>query len=267
MSTVKARTLDFSGVKDGGGSFRPRRRPEGDYYGHIVAVADHESKEGNEGWVFTIKVDGDARASYAYYVNFEKNQLWKSRNLCIAAGIKVPSAKVKLDPTKLVGKAIGLALVDDEYEGRVKSAIDAVFPLDELSDALNTQDGKSAKAKAKSRQAEEDDDEDDEDEDDEPAPKSKAKGKKKSAPEPDDDDEEDDDDEDDEPPAKSKKASKSKSKRRADDDDDEDEDDDEDDEPPAKKSKGKKAPAKKGKSKKSKDDDDEDDDELDLDEL
>lgn len=266
MSTVKARTLDFSGVKDGGGSFRPRRRPEGDYYGHIVAVADHESKEGNESWVFTIKVDGDARASYPYYVNFEKNQLWKSRNLCIAAGIKVPSAKVKLDPNKLVGKAIGLALVDDEYEGRVKSAIDAVFPLDELSDALNTQDGKSAKAKAKSRQAEEDDDEDDEDEDDEPAPRSKAKSKKKSAPEP-DDDEEDEDDEDDEPPAKSKKASKSKAKRRADDDDDEDDDEDDDDEPPAKKSKGKKAPAKKGKSKKSKDDDDEDDDELDLDEL
>lgn len=255
MAGAKAKVLDFSGVKDGGGNFRPRRRAEGDYYAHVAAVADHTSKEGNEGWVFTIKVDGDSRATYPYYCNFDDSQLWKSRNLCIAAGIKVPSGRAKLDPNKLVGRPIGIALVDDEYEGRVKSQIDAVIPLDDIEDARNEK-GKASSAKAKSRKADDEDDEDEDEEEDEKPAKSKAKSSKKRQPEP-DDDEEDEEDED-EPPAKKGKASK-KSKRRDDDDEDEDEDE-EDDEPPAK-SKSKKG---KGKSKKSRDDDD---DELDIDDL
>jgi hypothetical protein len=250
--TAKAKTLDFTGVKDGGGNFRPRRRKEGDYYAHITAVADHTSKEGNDGWVFTLTVDGDNRATYPYYVNFD--QLWKPRALCIAAGIAIPGKRVKLDPNKLVGKALGVALIDDEYEGRMKSAVDAVFPLEEMSDPMN-EAGKASKAKAKSRQADDDDDEDEDDEDEPPAKaKGKSKSSKKSEP---DDDEDEDDEEEDEPPAKK---TKSKAKRKPADDDD-DEDDDEDDEPPAKS----KSKAKAKSKKKAKDDDD--DDELDLDDL
>lgn len=264
MAKAKTQAFDFTGVEDRAAGARPRRKPEGDYYAHIKSVEDFESKEGNAGWLFLITTDGDSRASYPYYVMFDPKQAWKPRGLCVAAGMKVPQSKVKLDPNKLVGKAIGIALVDDEYEGRPKSTIDAILPLDDLEDARN-QPGKSSSAKAKSRQAEDDDDEDDEDEDEEPAPR-KGKGKRAPEPEPDDDDE-DDDDEDDEPPAKSKKgkAAQAKSKKKApvEDDDDEDEEDD-DEEPPAKKSKGK-TPAKKSK-KKSKSDDD-DDDELDLDDL
>lgn len=258
-SKAKARTFDFTGVEDRTGSFRPKRKPSGDYYAHIKAVQDFESKEGNDGWVFTITVDGDARSSYPYYVMFEQKQAWKPRALCVAAGIKVPQSKVKLDPNKLVGKAIGIALEDDEFEGRVKSTIDAIFPLDELSDAQNAQ-GKTSSAKAKSRDAE-DDDEDDEDEDDEPAPA--KRNTKKRAPEP-EDDEDEDDDEDDEPPVKSKKAAaKGKGKKKPEpDDEDDDDDDDEDEEPPAKK----KSKASTKSKKKSKSDDD-DDDELDLDDL
>jgi hypothetical protein len=247
---AKVKTLDFSGVKDGGGNFRPRRRKEGDYYARITAVADHLSKEKNPGWVFTIKVEGDARATYPYYCGFDEGQLWKSRGLCIAAGLKVPSAKVKMDPNKLVNKVIGIALVDDEYEGRVKSQIDGVFPIDELSDAMN-----EPSTKSKSRKAEEEDDED-EDEDEEPAP---AKSKKRQPEE-----DEDEDDEDDEPPAKAKKGKVSAAKKKSRDDEEDDDDEEEDDEEPPAKSK--KSSVKKGKAKKAKDDDD-DDDELDLDEL
>ena len=156
MGSAKAKTLDFSGVEDRAGNFRPRRKPEGDYYAHVVEVKDHTSKEGNEGWVFTIKVDGDARSSYPYYVNFDKEQLWKARGLAVACGVKVPSGKVKMDPNKLTGKALGIALEDDEYEGRVKSTIAAIFPLEELSDARNEPGGKAASTKAKSRDADED---------------------------------------------------------------------------------------------------------------
>lgn len=256
---AKSKTLDFTGVKDNAGMFRPRRRPEGDYYARITAVADHTSKDDNEGWVFTIQIHGDGRASYPYYCNFDPKQLWKARNLAIAAGIKVPAAKVKMDPQKLVNRDIGVALEDDEYEGRVKSTIAAVFPVAELTDPLNSPGGKSS-TKAKSRQAEDDDDEDEDDEEEE-TPKPKAKSKVKRAPEPDEDDEDDEDD--DEPPAPK---SKGKAKRKPEPEDDDDDDDDEDDEPPAKKSKAKGKAAAKGKGKKRKDEDD-DDDELDLDEL
>jgi hypothetical protein len=265
---AKSKVLDYSGVKDGSGNFRPRRKPEGDYHAVIDSVDDHESSQGNSGWVFTIRVNGDPRASYPYYVNFETNQLWKSRGLCIAAGIKVPSGKVKLDPNKLVGKSIGVALVDDEYEGRVKSTIDAVFPSDDMTDALNQAKSTSSKAKAKAAV----DEDEDEDEDEEELTPRKAKASKtKASKKPVDDDDEDDDDvdtdaddEDDEPPAKKKSPTKGKSKKaRVDDDEDEDEDDDEEEEPPAKKSK--KAPSeKKGKRKPVEDDED---DELDLDQL
>lgn len=261
MTGAKVKTLDYTGVKDSTGAFRPRRKPEGDYYAHIIAVADHVSKDDNPGWVFTIRVDGDSRSTYPYYTGFGAKELWKSRGLCIAAGMKVPSAKVKLDPNKLVGKAIGIALEDDEYEGRLKSAIAAVMPLDDLDDAQNVQDGKSASTKAKSRQAKDEDDEDDE-EDDTPAPAKTKAAKRK--PDPVEEDDEDDEEEEDEP--RGKKAKKTSAKKPVDDEDDEDEEDeDEDDEPPVPVKKSKSV-AKKSKSKRRSDDDDEDD-ELDIDDL
>lgn len=263
MSAAKAKTLDFTGVKDASGNFRPRRKAEGDYFATIVAVADHTSKEARksdtdaapDNWVFTIKVDGDSRSTYPYYVGFDPNQLWKARGLCLAAGMKVPPAKVKLDPNKLVGKSIGIALEDDEYEGKVKSAIVAVMPLDDLDDPQNVR----GNAKAKGRAVEEDDDDEDEDEE----PVTPKKSSKKRQPEPDDDDDDDDED-DEEPPAKSKKKTVVKSsKKRPVEDDEDDEDDDEDDEPTPPKRKA--APVKKGKAKRKNDDDD--DDELDIDDL
>jgi len=213
-----AKTLDFTGVPEGGAEFRPRRREEGDYYAHIVKVDDHKAKSGSDTWLFTIKVDGDPRSAYPYYVGTDDNQLWKVRALFVACGVPVPSKRVKADPNKLVGKALGLALEDDEYEGRVKSAIVATFPVDDITDAMN-EAGKAA-AKGKARSAEDDDIEDDE-EDEPPARKpKKAAAKRKTEPE---DDDEDDDDEEEEPPVKKKSAAKKGKKRPVADDDDDDE--------------------------------------------
>jgi hypothetical protein len=254
-----AKVLNFEGVSEGS-EFRPRRKPEGDYYATITAVKDHKSgKTGDEMWCFTVKVHGDARAAYPYYVGLDADSLWKARGLFVAAGIKVPPKRLKADPNKVVGKVIGIALVDDEYEGRPKSTIDAIFPADDMDDPLNERSGKATSTKAKSRAAEEDDDIED-DEDEEPAKPVRNKGKTKAKAVVEDDDEDDDDD-DDEPPAKAKGKSKAKAKPVEDDD----EDDEDDDEPPVKAKKGKDKSAK-GKSKKKPVDDD-DDDELDLYEL
>lgn len=261
------RKLDFTDVKDQG-QFNRRRKPSGEYRAKIVAVDDHESKEGNDNFVFTVMIDGDRRASYPYYCGLQVKQLWKLRNLFVATGLRAPGGKAKIDPNKLTNRTLGVLLDDDEYEGRLNSVIADIFPIAEGGEFLN--DGASSKKSAK--RSVDDDDEDDEeeekptkksskkaiieddDEDDEPPVK---KGKKtKVAVVVEDDDDDEDDDEEDEPPAK--KSTKKAAKKPVVEDDDDDEDEDED-EPPVKKS-------KKSSKKKRRVSDDEDD-ELDTDDL
>lgn len=130
---ASAKAVDFSSVKDGG-QFSPKRVLAGDYAAKIVKVEDNESKKtGNFQYLFTIKLEKYSQNSYPYYCQLTENQLWKLRNLLIAAGLNVPKKRMKLDPNKVVGKRIGVTMEDDEYEGKSKSVIAAVFPASELS--------------------------------------------------------------------------------------------------------------------------------------
>lgn len=132
VATKKA--IDFTNVKERG-NFNPKHKPEGDYRMKIVKVEDHvtQGKKVADQWVFTIVLAGDARATYPHYVSWDPAQAWKSRNLCLAAGIPVPKKRIMVDPNKLVGKEIGATLEDDEYEGKMKSVISQVFPVSELT--------------------------------------------------------------------------------------------------------------------------------------
>lgn len=128
-----AAILDFTDVKDGGSRFNKKRLPAGDYKATIVKVEDAPTKEKKEPqWLFTISIASDSSARYPYYCKLVENQLWKVRNLAVAAGLSVPKKKVKLDPNKLVGKTIAVTLEDDEYEGKLQSTIAATFPTSEL---------------------------------------------------------------------------------------------------------------------------------------
>lgn len=174
-----AKAVDFSGVKERG-SFSPKRVPAGDYAAKIVKVEDAESKKTGEfQYLFTFKIEKFSQASYPYYCQLTENQLWKLRNLAVAAGLTVPKKRMKFDPNKVINKSVGITLEDDEYEGKEKSVIAAVFPLSELADAPDAEydesdddEGDAAPQVAGS---------DDDDEVDE-APKAKKKdkaGKKK----------------------------------------------------------------------------------------
>lgn len=125
------RAVDFTNVKEGG-AFNPRHREAGDYRLKIVKVDDHTSNKDNDGWVFTLKVEGDERATYPYYCNSDEKNAWKIRKLFIAAGMQVPKKRVMVDPNKLLNKTIGAALDDEEYEGRMKSVIVDTFPADDV---------------------------------------------------------------------------------------------------------------------------------------
>lgn len=134
MANVSAKTVDFSGVKDGG-SFNRNRIPAGDYIATIIKVEDAEAKSDQTfQYLFSIKIDKHPSRVIPYYCKLTENQLWKLRNLLIAAGKTVPKKKMKLDPGSIVGKKIGVTIEDDEYEGREQSQISGVFPASELVD-------------------------------------------------------------------------------------------------------------------------------------
>ena len=177
--------VDFSNVKDGGGSFNKKRMPEGDYLAKITLCVDSPTKETKEAqWLYTLEIQSNSQ-KFPYYCKLVENQLWKLRNLFLAAGIQVPKKKVKVDPNKIVGKMIGVTLEDDEYDGKAQSNIAAVFPASDLTAGDDDADDL-------------DDEDDEEDEEEEaPAPPAKKKAAKK-APEPEPEEDEDDDEDDDE---------------------------------------------------------------------
>jgi hypothetical protein len=142
MAKASVKVADFSGVKERG-DFNPKHVEEGDYAAKVVKVEDGEVKSGdNKGdfqYIFTIKLQKFSQYSYPYYCKLQENQLWKLRNLAVAAGLNVPKKRQKFDPNKIAGKSIGVTMEDDEYtndKGKttLKSVIAAVFPVSELAD-------------------------------------------------------------------------------------------------------------------------------------
>lgn len=128
----KKQVLDFSNVKDSTG-INPKHRPAGDYRVKITKVTEETSKKSQKPqWVFVMVPTDMQSAAYPYYCQLEENTLWKVRNLLIACGIDVPKKRVNVDPSKLVNREIGVTLDDDEYEGKMKSVITAVFPASDL---------------------------------------------------------------------------------------------------------------------------------------
>jgi len=217
MASNNIISVDFSDVKESSG-INPRHQPEGDYLLKITQVEMKKTKgDDPKPMLFILMQDVNMRsATYPYYCTFQPNMLWKVRNVFIAAGQKVPKGKGKLDINKLLGAEVGVTLIDDEYEGKMKSVIDSVFHKDELEPVEAEEDD--------NLDEDEDDFEEEEVEEEAPAPK---KSKKKAAPEPEpeEDDEDEDDEEEEEEPAPVKK--KSKKSKPAPVEEDEDEDDDE----------------------------------------
>ena len=174
---ASAQNVDFSNVKEASG-FNRSRIKAGDYLAKIKGVEDAKAKDGVHQYLFSIQIVDKPSSVFPYYCKLQENQLWKLRNLFIAAGKTVPKKKVKVDPNQIVGKLIGVTIEDDEYEGKEQSGVEGVFPASDLGDDASVPDRDEDEAEDQV-----DDDGDDLDLD-EPAPKAKA------APEPEDDEEE-----------------------------------------------------------------------------
>lgn len=128
------RTVDMSNVKEGG-NFNKNRIPSGDYLAKIVKVEDAiASGDKTPQYLFTIQIVSHSATKLPYYCKLQENQLWKLRNIFIAAGKTVPKKKVQVNPNQIVGKLIGVTVEDAEYEGKEQSEIAGVFPSAELGD-------------------------------------------------------------------------------------------------------------------------------------
>jgi len=234
-----ARVVDLTDVSEGG-SFKPRRKPEGDYRAKFVKADDHTSKkEGSlPGWVMTVQIEGDNRSTYPVYLNPDKKQVWKIYQACMAAGLNVKNARLKFDPNRLVGKEIGVYLEDDEYEGREKSVIGEMFPVSEVGGRADEDDIDTDEV-IDDEEVEDEDPEEEEEPEPTPPPKKRIARKRQPEPEPEPEDDEDEDEEEPPPPprkrAPAKKAATAPTRRRSKptpppvEDDEEDEDLDLDD--------------------------------------
>lgn len=134
---AKVVNLDFTNVKDGG-AFNRSRIPSGDYLAKIIKVEDAKAKDDIAQFLFTVQIVKRPSSKLPYYCKLQENQLWKLRNILIAAGKNVPKSRIKVDPNSIVGKLIGVTIEDDEYEsdrGTVEqSQISGVFPAAELGE-------------------------------------------------------------------------------------------------------------------------------------
>ena len=210
-------SVDFSNVKESSG-INPVHQEEGDYVARIVKADLGKSKKNDPMVTFVFQDTNRRSATYPYYCVLQDNQLWKLRNVLIAAGVSVPKSKGKINLDKVLNREVGITLEDDEYEGKLKSVIAAVMPkddvegeivpaedddiedADELEDEEVEEEEEPApvkKRKAAPAPEPEDDDEDeaeDEEEEVEEAPAPKARAKRKPAPAPVEEDEDEDDD-------------------------------------------------------------------------
>lgn len=203
---VKPVNIDFTKVKDGG-NFSKLHMPAGGYLARVTKVEDAKSKSDDSAmWLFTVKLEKKATATYPYYCKLTENQLWKLRNLMIAAGVNVPKKRLAVDPSKIVGKLIAVELEDTEYNDRIQSEITSIFPpadLDaegpesadegdeeeeedaDLGDGDDDEDdGESEDDDEEEESDSDDEDDEEEDEEEEPAPVKKKKAKKKPEPAP-----------------------------------------------------------------------------------
>jgi hypothetical protein len=163
--------LDFSKVEERSG-WNTRSIPEGIHRMKIEAMQDTEAQDGTDMWVYAL-VPADPRYKtrrFPFYCKLQQNQLWKVRDLFVAAGIPVPKKAQQLDGTKVVGKFIAAEVTDatGQYEGR--SEINGVYGLDVLDedeDGPGVDDEEEYEDEAEDEVDEDDEVEEEEDEDEE----------------------------------------------------------------------------------------------------
>jgi hypothetical protein len=163
MAMKKIR-LDFSKVEERSG-WNTKHIAEGIHKMKIVDVEQTEANDGTDMLVFAL-VPEDAKLKtrrFPYYCKIQQNQLWKLRDLLVAAGVSVPKKAMNIDPSSVVGKYIAAEVEDEtnaQYAGR--SVVNGTYGLDILDDQDAPSDDEEDDEEYEGDEEEEEEEEDDE---------------------------------------------------------------------------------------------------------
>jgi len=166
--------LDFSKVEERSG-WNTKHITEGLHKMEIAGYEETEAQDGTAMLVYAlVPTDPKLRTRrFPFYCKLQQNQLWKLRDLLVAAGVSVPKKAQSIDPSVVVGKLIAAEVEDDSYQGNIRSQVQGTYGLDILDeggeDATDAEDEEFEEDEEEFEEAEEeaDEDEDEGDEDEE----------------------------------------------------------------------------------------------------
>ena len=127
---------DFTNVSEGGGSLAA-----GEY---VCKVTKAELKEGGKGkyikWELTVGT-GPAKGSKTYLnTSLTVKALFKLREFMIACGLEVPKQVVDIDTDKIVGRIVGIQMVDSTYVDKT-GEIKPTTEIKDLYEVVKTEAG------------------------------------------------------------------------------------------------------------------------------
>lgn len=133
--------LDFSKVEERSG-WNTKSIPEGVHKMKVESVQETEAGDGTDMLVYAL-VPTDPKYKtrrFPFYCKLQQNQLWKLRDLIVAAGGTVPKRAGQVDPNSPVGKFIACEVTDEtgQYAGR--SSVDGTYDLSILDEGEDTDD-------------------------------------------------------------------------------------------------------------------------------
>lgn len=127
--------LDFSKTEERSG-WNTRQIPEGIYKAEVSAVTETEAQDGTAMLVYAFTpTEAKYRTRrFPFYCKLQQNQLWKLRDLLVAAGQEVPKKALSIDPGKIVGSIIAIEVEDDSYNGQIRSQVQSTYDISLVED-------------------------------------------------------------------------------------------------------------------------------------
>lgn len=131
--------VDFSGVE----ARTTVRVPEGDYTAKLVKIQKTNAKTGDKNPMLVVDFEFTSGGKGVQGQRIRdrhiliKDSLWTLRNMLEAMGLKVPNGKMNIKEGQLVGRTVGLTVIDgDEYKGKIKSEVGDYIPADAVGNIV-----------------------------------------------------------------------------------------------------------------------------------
>lgn len=159
--------LDFSKVEERSG-YNSRQMPEGLYEAKVTGLEQKEAQDGTDMLVYGLQptMKKYATRNFPNFCKLQQNQLWKLRDLFVAAGETIPKKVANIDPESIIGAKVVIEVGDGTGQYSDRSEVIAVYPLSTLED-LDGDDEEDDEYEDEEDSEDEEDDSDEEYEDDE----------------------------------------------------------------------------------------------------